>query len=207
MARPAEVQKKIIFLLSLAVWFPAVLWSQTDTTELPEGIKAGIQQIFRMAEQAQRFYDDSLAPRVEGAVYPIPEYPTWELFTPTGQVAPPRLTAKIAGSRAGSIALELPAAVCYRMHPGSEDYLLDSLPPLAWTAPGEGSASYSDAGRGPLRLDCRVDCAGPMINYRFDLENTGADTLFDLQVLVPLALGKLPALLHSASRSPRSGRR
>ena len=77
---------------------PAVCLAQTDTTALPEEFRSGIENILRMAEQAQRFYDDSLAPRAEGMIYPIPEYPTWELVMPPGKTAPPKLTAGIEGS-------------------------------------------------------------------------------------------------------------
>jgi len=195
---------KIFFALLSAVLIPGILCAQIDTTDMPVELKAGLDRMLRMAEEAQRFYDDSLAPRSGDVVIPIPRYPSWEILTPAAQISSTTLQVKIAGSRAGSLELELPAALCYRRSTGSRAFRLDSLPPPQWTLSGKNSAAYTGRGKGPLKLSCRVDCFGPMINYRLDLENTGSDTLYNIQALVSLAIGKLPALLRPSSRPDSS---
>ena len=187
--------KNYLPLLWLAL-LPGILCAQIDTTEMPAELKAGIERMLRMVEEAQRFYDDSLAPHPAGAALPIPRHPAWELLAPAGKMSPPGLKAGIG--RAGSIELELPAAVFYRV--GAEEFRLDSLLRTAWARGESGSVSYERRGRGPVKLSCRVDCVGPGLNYRFDLENTGKDTLFNLQLLVPAALEGLPAF--SAFHTP-----
>ena len=184
--------KKYLSFLWLAL-IPAVSWSQTDTTAFPANLRSGFEKLIRMAEEAQRFYNDSLAPRSPGAVVPIPGHPAWELFAPDMELRPPGLQAKIADSRAGSVELELPAAVYYQERSGSGEFRLDSLPPVKWARRQSSHAFYSSRSHGPVKLSCRVDCVGGVINYRFDLENTGKDSLFNLQILVPVGLEGLPA--------------
>ncbi|MBN2290540.1 MAG: hypothetical protein JXQ83_14495 [Candidatus Glassbacteria bacterium] len=193
--------KKYLPLLWLAL-VPGVSLAQSDTAAVPDGLRESFDKILRMAEQAQRIFDDSLAPRPPGAIPPIPEHPEWELVAPSGKDGPPALQLVVAGSRAGSLSLEVPAAVFYLERPGPGGSRLDSLAPVAWTPGERNSAAYSGPCRGPLRLSCRVDCVGPVVNYRLDLENTGKDTLRGLQALVAVGLDALPAF---SRRGPQPG--
>jgi hypothetical protein len=177
----------VLLLLSLT----GVAGAQTDTTPIPAALQDGFDRILKMADEAQRMFDSSFAPQINGAAYNIPARPSWQILPLAGKQSPPSLKIQIAGSGAGSISLELPSAVSYRKSPGSSQYRLDSLPPAAWIFNGNSSASYNNSVTGTLNLNCRVDCVGPVINYRFDLENTGEDSLFDLTILVPVELEKL----------------
>ncbi len=196
--------KKYLPFLWLAL-LPAISWSQTDTTAVPADLRSGFEKLIRMAEEAQRFFNDSLAPRPPGAVIPIPRHPAWELFAPETELRPPSLLAKIANSRAGSVELELPAAIYYQERTGSGEFQLDSLPPGRWARRQSSHASYSSRSQGPVKLSCRVDCVGGVINYRFDLENTGKDSLFNLQILVPVGLEGLPAFSGFNPKSDNAG--
>jgi len=184
---------------------PAVSWSQTDTTAVPADLRSGFEKLIRMADEAQRFYDESLAPRPPGAVVPISGHPAWELFAPETESKPPSLQAKIVDSRAGSVELELPAAVYYQERSLSGEFRLDSLPPVKWARRQSSQALYSSRSRGPVKLSCRVDCVGGVINYRFDLENTGEDSLFNLQILVPVGLEGLPAFCDVNPKPDNAG--
>lgn len=147
-----------------------------------------LETLGEKALQAQSFYDRVLSKARSGQPATLGDHASWEII-PAAETGT-ALLLTLSETPVYKLKVQLPEAVYYESrHNGKHASSFEKVPLASWSKSDNGHlAFYPSVQVGKIRIACRMDIVGAVVNYRFDIQNASADTLDNIHLSVPVTL-------------------
>ena len=149
-----------------------------------------LEKLGEKAQQAQNFYDRVISRTRSGQPAPLGELANWEILSTAQTGAEISLT--INETPVYNLKVKLPEALYYESrNKGKSKSNYEKVLLARWSKSDDGHlAFYPSVKTGKIKIGCRVDIVGPVVNYRFDIQNASADTLDNIHISVPVNIDR-----------------